>query len=95
MRPLLIATTLLLFGAALAQPSGNLNLYTSQPDADAAASPATSVRAASISSRSRMLSSSASSACQTWRISVPSSGPLCLTRPSSVSQLRLRPSNSA
>ncbi len=40
MRPLLIFTTLLLLGAALAQPNGTLRLYTSQPDADAAATAA-------------------------------------------------------
>ena len=37
MRPFMIATTILLLGAAFAQPSGTLRLYTSQPDADAAA----------------------------------------------------------
>lgn len=41
MRITAIITTLLLFlGSALAQPSGNLRLYTSQPDADAAATAA-------------------------------------------------------
>lgn len=39
MRPLLLVT-MLLAGFALAQPSGTLRLYTSQPDADAAATAA-------------------------------------------------------